>query len=62
MNLNRLMTIFEAAEYLGVSQFSLRKMARDGSVPAGKVGKQWRFRGEDLNAFIQKQYRSDSEQ
>lgn len=51
-----MMSIFEAAEYLGVSQFSLRKMAREKAVPAGKIGRQWRFKKEDLDAFLRRQY------
>lgn len=51
-----MMSISEAAEYLGVSVFSLRKFARERRIPAGKVGRQWRFRKEDLDAFLQEQY------
>lgn len=51
-----MMSIFEAAKYLGVSAFSLRKMARERKIPAGKIGRQWRFRKEDLDAFLQQQY------
>lgn len=51
-----MMSIFEAAEYLGISVFSLRKLARDKRIPSGKVGRQWRFRKDDLDAFLQNQY------
>jgi excisionase family DNA binding protein len=51
-----MMSIFEAAEYLGVSVFSLRKLAREKKIPAGKVGRQWRFRKDDLDSFIRSQY------
>lgn len=51
-----MMSIFEAAQYLGISVFSLRKLARERRVPAGKVGRQWRFRKEDLDAFLREQY------
>lgn len=51
-----MMSIFEAAAYLGISQFSLRKMSRDKAVPAGKIGRQWRFKKEDLDAFLRQQY------
>lgn len=51
-----MMSIFEAAKYLGISVFSLRKLARESRLPAGKVGRQWRFRQEDLDAFLKKQY------
>ena len=51
-----MMSIFEAAKYLGISVFSLRKLAREQRVPAGKVGRQWRFRKEDLDTFLMGQY------
>mgnify|MGYP003338519912 CR=1 FL=1 len=51
-----MMSIIEAAKYLGISVFSLRKLARERRVPAGKVGRQWRFRKEDLDSFLKGQY------
>ena len=51
-----MMSIFEAAKYLGISVFSLRKLARESRLPAGKVGRQWRFRQEDLDSFLKQQY------
>ncbi len=51
-----MMSIFEAAQYLGISVFSLRKLAREKKIPSGKVGHQWRFRKEDLDSFLQSQY------
>lgn len=51
-----MMSIFDAAQYLGISVFSLRKLARERRVPAGKVGRQWRFRKEDLDMFLREQY------
>ena len=51
-----MMSIFEAAQYLGISVFSLRKLAREKKIPAGKVGRQWRFRKDDLDDFIRNQY------
>ena len=51
-----MMSIFEAAEYLGISVFSLRKLAREKRIPCGKVGRQWRFRKDDIDSFLQSQY------
>lgn len=51
-----MMSIFEAAQYLSISVFSLRKLAREKKIPAGKVGRQWRFRKDDLDAFVRNQY------
>jgi len=57
-----MMSIFEAAEYLGISVFSLRKLAREQRIPSGKIGRQWRFRKEDLDAFLVSQYGAADEQ
>ena len=57
-----MMSIFEAAEYLGISVFSLRKLAREQRIPYGKIGRQWRFRKEDLDAFLRSQYGAADEQ
>lgn len=51
-----MMSIFEAAKYLGISVFSLRKFARERKLPAGKVGRQWRFNKDDLDNFLRDQY------
>lgn len=51
-----MMSIFDAASYLGISVFSLRKLAREKKIPAGKVGRQWRFRQDDLDKFLKQQY------
>lgn len=57
-----MMSIFEAAGYLGISVFSLRKLAREQRIPSGKIGRQWRFRKEDLDAFLRSQYGVADEQ
>ncbi len=41
-----LMTIDEVAEYLEVHPDTVRRRARDGEIPAAKIGKQWRFHPE----------------
>jgi excisionase family DNA binding protein len=41
--INEVLTLDEAADYLRVKKSVLEKMAADGSVPARKVGKDWRF-------------------
>lgn len=51
-----MMSIIEAAAYLGVSTSSLRKMARERRIPCGKIGRQWRFQKDDLDAFLRSQY------
>lgn len=41
---DEIMTLREIARYLKVSEKSVLRMAQAGSIPAGKVASQWRFR------------------
>lgn len=41
--MNEVMTAEEVAEYLKCSKNHVQKMARDGKIPARKVGYLWRF-------------------
>lgn len=41
-----------AAEILKMSSCSLQKLAKDGEIPAAKVGKRWVFTEEDLAAYL----------
>ena len=41
--LRRIMTDAEVAEYLNVHPFTIYRMARDGKIPAFRVGTDWRF-------------------
>jgi len=50
----RLMTLDEAADYLGVAKISLRRWTRDGHLKCVRVGKRRdrRFRRADLDAYL----------
>lgn len=41
-----------AAEVLGVSRWTILKLARKGQLPAKKVGKEWRFRLQTLLRWL----------
>lgn len=51
-----IMSIHQAAEYLSVSTHTLRYLARHGRIPAGKIGRGWRFSKVDLDNFLRHQY------
>lgn len=43
----------EAAEYLGIKPVTLRGWLRsDKGVPANKIGKQWKFKRSELDAWV----------
>jgi excisionase family DNA binding protein len=50
--MNRLLTTEEAAEYLGKSSWWLRENISRLGIPAFKIGRQWRYRKEDLDLWL----------
>jgi PTS system nitrogen regulatory IIA component len=42
----------EAAELLGIHPVTLCEMARQGRIPAIKIGRVWRFRPSSLNRWL----------
>jgi excisionase family DNA binding protein len=42
----------EAAKFLNINPKTLQKMARKGSVPGYRIGKLWKFRISDLDAWL----------
>ena len=49
-------TVRQVAEYLSVNERTVYRMAERGELPAFKVGDAWRFRREDINAWIERQH------
>ena len=56
--MDTLMTIKEAARYLRLNYMTVYKLARKGSIPASKVGGNWRFNKERLDDWLMRQTRS----
>jgi excisionase family DNA binding protein len=48
-------TVRQVAEYLSVNERTVYRMAERGDLPAFKVGDAWRFRREDIDAWIARQ-------
>ena len=45
--------IDEAADYLGVNKDSIRNwIKKDSEIPAHKIGKQWKFKRSELDAWV----------
>jgi excisionase family DNA binding protein len=47
---NKLMDVDEASQYVGLSQFTVRRLARNGVLPAAKIGRAYRFKREDIDS------------
>ena len=49
----RLMSLEQAATYLGMSKVALKFKALDGQIPSVRADKKYRFDKQDLDAWIQ---------
>ncbi len=54
-NISEIMTIEEVAEYLRVSERTVYEWAKKGEIPSGKIGSIWRFKRDDVVAWVDKQ-------
>ena len=48
----RLLTPDQARQFLGISSKTLRRLVKDGEIPAVKVSKSMRFELAQLQAFV----------
>ena len=55
MKPEQIMTIDEVAAYLGLHPLTVRRLARDGAIPAFKAGRQWRVKRELLERWMEEQ-------
>ena len=49
------LNVEEAAEFLGFAPYTIREKARDGEIPARKIGREWRFSRRRLLAWIEEE-------
>ena len=57
--MERLMTIDEVASYMQVSRFTVYRLAKERTIPASTVGRQWRFQREEIERWMRDQYPRD---
>lgn len=60
-NADQIMTIEQVARYLSLHELTVRRLAREGEIPAFKVGRQWRVKKALLDRWIEREaarYRS----
>lgn len=46
------MTVRELSDYLRLDRMTIYKMLKDGSIPASRIGHQWRFFQDDIDQWI----------
>ena len=56
--LPELLDVTQVAAYLGLHRVTVLGFAREGKLPAFKVGREWRFRAEDIRAWLGEQRRA----
>ena len=54
-----IMTVHDVARYLRLSEAKVYKLAKQGSVPALRLGKSWRFRRDMLDEWMRKETIAD---
>lgn len=52
-----ILTLKELAEYLKIAEKTLYLYAREGRIPAIKIGSAWRFRRADIAAWLEERRR-----
>ncbi len=50
--MNDVLSVREVAQYLKLNEQTVYRLAREGKLPASKIGKQWRFSRRDIEALI----------
>jgi excisionase family DNA binding protein len=49
------LTIEELAIYLKIPKSTLYKLAREGKIPANKVGRHWRFQKRSIDRWLERE-------
>lgn len=49
---NEVMTLAEVASYLRIPVSTIYKLSREGSIPAQKLGKQWRYHKTAIDYWL----------
>lgn len=55
------MDVSETAEYVGLSTFTVRRLAKQGAIPAAKIGRAYRFKRDDIDSYLRTQYRGNED-
>ena len=56
-DMDHIMTIEEVARYLSLHELTVRRLAREGEIPAFKIGRQWRVKKILLDRWIEREVR-----
>jgi excisionase family DNA binding protein len=48
------LTLEEAAKHLKIGKSTIYRLAREGDLPAHRMGRVWRFDAEELDAWVKR--------
>ena len=57
---DQILTLKEVAAYLKLAEKTAYRLASEGKLPGFKVGGSWRFKREDLEAWIEQRKQIDN--
>lgn len=59
MSEKEILTVKEVSRYLGIHPLTVQKYAREGKIPAFKIGTDWRFHKKYIEKWIREQMSSN---
>ena len=60
MDQDTLLNVKQVAAYLQLKESTIYSWAQDGKIPAIKIGRTWRFRRTDLDAWLQRHLKGEA--
>ena len=61
MTQDMLLNVKQVAEYLQLKESTIYSWAQDGKIPAIKIGRTWRFRRADLDTWLERHLKGETE-
>lgn len=59
MSTDTLLNVKQVAQYLQLKESTIYSWAQDGKIPAIKIGRTWRFRRSDLDAWLERHLKGE---
>ena len=62
MSQETLLNVKQVAEYLQLKESTIYSWAQDAKIPAIKIGRTWRFRRTDLDAWLERHLKDEEDE
>ncbi len=62
MTQDTLLNVKQVAGYLQLKESTIYSWAQDGKIPAIKIGRTWRFRRSDLDAWLERHLQEETDE